>query len=164
MARVQKAYVVQRLDWQYNDNWWDINELEPVKAFTDRERAERFRLELELEKRGDCTFSPAFYAGGLRRASSRSEAELRRELEAMCLPLPPLDQDHELDWSDGDWWRAVLALVADPSAPAYYARLTGKKLSPAMYERALAVSPDQLWALFDRLRFYELVEIELERP
>jgi hypothetical protein len=162
MASIRKAYVVQRLHWEYNDNWFDLENSEAVKAFADRELAELHCAELEAAAR-TAGRTPTGFLGSLSRASSRSEAELMRELESMYLPLPPGD-DGERDWGNDTWWKEMLALVSDRSAPAYYRRFAFAKLTDAESARLIEVGPEHVWALFDRLRFHEVIEVELEVP
>lgn len=159
MASVRKAYVVQRLHWEYNDNWFDLKNSEAIRAFARRELAELHCAELEEAAR-----TPVGFLGPLARASSRSEAELVRELQSMYLPLPPRDERNELDWGDNNWWKDVLTLVSDRSAPAYYRRFASATLTDEESARLIEVGPGHVWALFDRLRFHEVIEIELEVP
>lgn len=163
MASVRKAYVVQRLHWEYNDNWFDLENSELVKAFADRQLAELYCAELEAAARTPGR-APAGFLGHLSRASSRSEAELVRELESMYLPLPARDERDKLDWANDTWWKDLLALVSDGSAPAYYRRFAGATLTDAESARLIEVGPGHVWALFDRLRFHEVIEVELEVP
>jgi hypothetical protein len=163
MASVRKAYVVQQLHWEYNDNWFDLEHSEAVRAFADRDLAELHCAELEAAARTSGR-TPVGFLGSLPRASSRSEAELVQELQSMYLPLPPRDEHDRLDWGDDTWWKDLLALLSDRSAPAYYQRFAFATLTDAESARLIEVGPEHVWALFDRLRFHEVLEIELEVP
>lgn len=160
MAR--KAFIVQSLYWNYNDNWHDVGEGEVVRAFEAWGDAERLRLELEQQARAALDRTPAKHAGGIGRASSCSEEEVLSTLRAWRLPRPPRSRYGDwLDWGDAAWWDAVMELVSDRGAPAYYNRLD-EEMTAEETELALEVGPEDVWALFDRVRFYEIVAIELE--
>lgn len=159
MAGTRKAYIVQRLHWEYNDNWYDVRGDDVVRAFEVWEGAELLRMELEDEARRTeiGAHSPASFAGGTARASSLTDDELRERLEAWRLPLPPEgDAFH-----DGDWWRSVIALVSDRAAPAFWQRFDAAAMTDEERERAIRVGPDDVWDLFDKVRFYEVVEVEV---
>lgn len=127
-----KAYVVQRLDWQYNDSWHDLGNDEPVKAFRDRERAEAYRRELEMQSRTQQIVNAGLFGGGvLERISSLSAAEMRQRLAELGLTPPQND-----DYRDHRWW----------------ATLTGR----------FAYLAQPVRDLFDRVRWYDVVEIEVD--
>jgi hypothetical protein len=44
-------YVVQKLDWQYQDDFYMIEDELPTRAFTRRGDAEAFRRKMEIEAR-----------------------------------------------------------------------------------------------------------------
>lgn len=53
MART--VYLVQKLDWQWNDEFFVIDEEIPVKVFARLSRAEGYRQKLEAEERNKWT-------------------------------------------------------------------------------------------------------------
>lgn len=170
MSRGKKAYIVQRLYWEYNDSWWDVHGEDTVRAFELWEGAELLRMDLEEEarraslfdRRGRPSRTPAEHAGGLGRATSLGEEEVIARLRGWRLALPPEDENGGLRWDDLPWWSALLALVEDTSAPAYWERLDDPTLGDDDKAQASRVGPDDIWALFDRVRFCEVIEIELE--
>lgn len=133
-----KVYVVQRLNWQYNDNWHDLVDDEPVKAFLSRDDADAYRTLLEQQHGLDR--NPCDFAGGLRRASDLSEDEVIVRLHELGLPLPPLHpwtDDSRYDWGDGQWWSRATTLAGDARG-------------------------EQLWAIFNRCRMYEVVQADMD--
>jgi hypothetical protein len=138
------VYLVQRLHWQFNDSTYDFKRHEPVRAFRTRERAEAHRRELESEARReaeefDSSRGPGKFEMPFDPPSSLSEEELVARLAEMGLG-PPEERypgaPTIYDWSDRDWWEGCLAHLPDEQH-------------------------DRLWDLFDRQRFYEVVELEL---
>ena len=47
----QIVYIVQHLDWQYQDFLYGIEDEEPVRAFSDRRDAEEYRRQRDAEER-----------------------------------------------------------------------------------------------------------------
>lgn len=45
------VYIVQKLDWKWNDDWYLLSSDEPVIAYEDRSRAEEFAATLEAQER-----------------------------------------------------------------------------------------------------------------
>src|SRR5436305_1305447 len=134
------VYVVQEMNWDYNDEYHcPAGEGQPVKAFRDRARAEAYRHELErmpnVQGCLSCLFS---YAGAwdfedpLLRVTSLSEADLLERLRAADLPAP---EGPPFGWQA--WYEA-----------------TWSRLAPDERHR--------LYDLFDRARFYQIVEMDLE--
>jgi hypothetical protein len=137
----RKAFVVQRLCWQYNDNWHDVGNDEPVKAFIDPDAAELYRLELEGSERARHTANPYRFAGNLAQSSSLTETELVARLTELGIRPPPITTQTtppSLDFWDDAWWQNLERMA-----------------SPFQIE--------SVWQLFDRVRFFEVVEIELDR-
>jgi hypothetical protein len=135
----RKVYVVQRLSWQDNDNWHDVGDDEPVRAFTDPELAEVYRRELEEPAR-QWRGNPCRLAGGLWHCTSLSEAELLARLGELGVEPPPADAGGgppPYDFGDHEWWDNLWE-----SRPSVW---------------------HQVWDLFDRARFYEVVEVDLGR-
>ena len=132
----RKVYIVQRLDWEYNDYYFDLKNDEPVKAFTYRDYAEFYRDELEKEANWRY-WNPCDFMKGLERATSLSEDELLSRLRELGVPEPPMSEDGLVrDWLDYEWWEDAI-------------------------ERMRQWDPALLWKLFDKVRFYEVVEVEL---
>src|SRR5260370_12760137 len=97
----KKAYVVQRIDWVYNDEYYDPGHREPVKAFLDRERAESYRLQKEEIARREHEY-PMGFCGGVENATSLSETELVLRVKMLGLPIP--DPGPGNDAGTYDWW------------------------------------------------------------
>jgi hypothetical protein len=129
----RRAYVVQALTWQYNDNWYDVANDEPLKAFVDRQAVETYRTSLEHTARAQ-RGSPRRMVASLEQATSQSPDSLRFGLESLGV-APPTDL-LDLVYGDDDWWY---------------------NLRERSMERWHAA-----WDLFDRLRFFELIEIDLD--
>ena len=69
------VYIVQKLDWKYDDAFYCLSDDEPVKAFVKKRDAEAYHLMLEKEARegwqgrgrlcigenGDCDEPDAFF-------------------------------------------------------------------------------------------------------
>jgi hypothetical protein len=135
------VYVVQQLHWEYNDNWYDIRTDEPIKAFRDRDSAELHRLELEEKVRdGGYPSNPCEYAGGLAQASSLTEEQVVARLQEWGVPPPPRTTDGraQADFYDDAWWLGLR-----------------ERLSRRQFF--------DVWDLFDKVRFYEVVEINLDQ-
>lgn len=126
-----KVYVVQRLTWQYNDNWHELVDDEPVKAFASREMADEYRK--ELERQHWPPENPAKFCGGFARASTHSLEEIHIRLREMRLPLLG---DYCYHAEDERWWSRCLELAGDDRM-------------------------EELLSIFNRLRQYEVVEVEL---
>jgi len=139
------VYIVQEFQWEYNDEWFDLEGDTPIRAFVDRDMAEAYQQRREAEARASFAQSgprranfPSFF-GGFPRMSTLSEAAFQGRLQALGLPLPPEMPDGDdiaMDLSD-DWWEAVWAAVTPDLEEAF-------------------------WGLFDRLRFYEIVAVEVQ--
>jgi hypothetical protein len=132
------VYVVQEMNWEYNDEY-HFPAGEPVKAFRDRDRAEAYRRELEQAPRvQDCLSFLLNYAGAyqfddpLPRMTSLSQAELLERIDGADLPAP---QGPPYSWAD--WYE-----------------ITWGGLEPKERHR--------LYDIFDRVRFYQIVEMDLE--
>lgn len=137
----RKAYVVQRLTWQYNDNWHDLENDEPIKAFRDPELAELHRQELEEPERENWR-NPLRAAGPMENATSLSEEQLTARLVELGIEPPPLETVDGSTYRDyfgnDEWWNRL-----------WYT-----------WRRQFV---HQVWDLFDRVRFYEVVEIDLDQ-
>jgi hypothetical protein len=143
-----KAWIVQQIQWKYTDEWFVPEGDQPVKAFLSRERAEEERVRLDAEARRevlagewgiDDTSNLGMTFGLLPEMTSLPVDELERRLAA--LGLPPFPQDAYGNGSYPDhynekWWQDAWATVGEARA-------------------------DELWGLFDKLRFAEIVEVDL---
>src|SRR5262249_18732039 len=104
----RRAYIVQQLCWQYNDNWYDIGDDEPIKAFTDPELADIYRFDLEETFRKERRNPLRLAAGPLANATSLSEEELLTRLAELGVEPPPLANDGGplvRDFWNDEWWR-----------------------------------------------------------
>jgi len=131
---IGRAYVVQRLDWQQQRYGYgnELSNDEPVKAFRSRARAEAHRCELEEGMEWTRTVNPCAWAGGVQQASSLKAVEIVRRLQAMGAPTPP-----EHDFSSNEWWNSLRHW-----------------LSPSQ-QRIVR-------ELFDKVHWFEVVEVEVE--
>jgi hypothetical protein len=140
LPNAKKVYVVQEMNWEYNDEYHSpVGEGQPVMAFRDRNRAEAYRHELEQAPRvQDCLSYLFIYAGAyqfedpLARLTSLSEAALLERIGAATLPVPKEPSCTWQQWYELNWGG----------------------LEPAERHR--------LYDLFDRARFYQIVEMDLE--
>src|SRR5437016_2985191 len=96
------VYVVQEICWEYNDEEYDQNEDQPLKAFTRREAAETYRREKEKAIWEDLISTPPVDAernwpkywscnilytfGNLSAVSSLTEEAFRAKIEELGLP------------------------------------------------------------------------------
>ena len=145
----QPLYIVQRIEWNYSDEWFYQDGDTPLKAFADRDAAERFRQEKENAARAELLENPAAEDGvwnanigatfgDWESMSSLTQDEFRQRAREIVLRDFPSQQVNGQRWVetwDSDWWRDAWA----------------------------ALSPDRtalLWNLLDRLRFFEIVEID----
>lgn len=135
----QTAYIVQRIDWGYDDEWFYPDGDTPIKAFGSWERAEHHRREQEtIQRRALQESSDNFWGknltwtfGSLEEISSLSEAEFKDRLRTLDIPQP----EHLMD--DEAWWNTV-------------------------WEKMTQEQEEAFWQLFDRLHFFTVVEVELD--
>ncbi len=154
----QTVYVVQQIRWEYSDEWFYRNGDEPIKAFTRRAIAEAHRREQEQTVREELmNISPVdeerdwpnywssnilYTFGSLESISSLTEETFRAKVQEIGLPDFPFEQFYVnagpiFNLWNNDWWiNAWEALKPDRT--------------------------DLLWNLFDRLFFFEVVEMEVE--
>jgi hypothetical protein len=133
----RKVYVVQEIHWEYNDEYYDPGLPEPVRAFRDRDRAESYRREQEVKaRRASHCSNPFHYTWSyeLPEISSLTEEEV-------------LARVRQADW-----------LV--PDGPPYDWSSWYDLMQANLPESELC----RLYDLFDRVRFYEIVEMDLEEP
>lgn len=110
--RERTVYVVQRLHWEYNDNWYDYSHSEPLRAYADREYAELMRDEAELQAQIP-TDSLIGFVGGFENATSLAPETILAFLRARGAPEPPLAGDTQWNWNDEEWWLAVREQLDD---------------------------------------------------
>jgi hypothetical protein len=135
------VYLVQKLHWEYNDNWFEREGDEPVKAFESRDDAllwaelleDEARRELEKGEGVGFSANPLRVFGGTERATSLTYDALWEKLDEAALLYPPPNDD----LYEQAWWRAL-------------------------WPRITPVQRDWLWSLLDGVRFYEVIETELE--
>lgn len=145
---MRTLYLVQEINWNYDDQWFYEDGETPRKAFADRAAAEAFRAAQENVQREKLIAVPltdkyeewsgnlVVTFGGVREVSSLPADELDNRLAA--LGVPPLPKGYGAkDWNNS-WWRALW------------------ETRPTVTER------DPVWRLFDKVRFYEIVEVEAE--
>jgi hypothetical protein len=133
--RRQKVYVVQQIDWEYNDEYYDPGLPEPVRAFRDRGRAEAYRQEQEVKARRAAHCDNPFtytWSYELPDISSLTEEEVLARVRQANWPVP---DGPPYAWSD--WYDTMQALLPESELC-------------------------RLYDLFDRVRFYEIVEMDLE--
>lgn len=133
--RMKKAYVVVKMYWQYNDNWHDLGDDEPIKAFADRDAAEVLRLQLEEPER-ERWRTPFFTNCAVENLTSLS---LNQLLQAMGDLVAEEGVPPPTELVDDTWWSGFL-----------------KRTSPRIFHK--------VWDLFDRVRFYQTVEVEVADP
>lgn len=143
-----KAWIIQQVNWRFTDEWFAPDGSEPLRAFMSRARAEAElqRMEQEarasiLENEDECGFSTnlGITFGELEDMTSLSATELDRQvIELGLTPFPKYGPEGDIytDYYNEAWWESAW-------------RTLGKSRAAS------------LWELFDRIRFYELVEVEL---
>jgi hypothetical protein len=129
------VYVVQKLDWEFSDEYFfTVGGLE-LRAFRDPDRAEAYRRELErAARRGEVEddLGNPFSAHGLGlEAQSSLEADRFRDALRSHGIDPPDDHDFYSWWVD-----------------------EGKRLAPDQRQ--------VVWDLCDQVQLYEVVEQEVE--
>jgi hypothetical protein len=139
------AFVVQEIGWNYNDEYFyrgsdGETDDRPVRAFRTREGAEAHRRALEADREGMEQLNPFEFGQSLAAVTSLTSRELARRLTALGLEPPDIEPDEDdggeewLGWFE--WWQdAGEQLTAEQNA--------------------------QVWNLLDRIRFYEVLEVEL---
>lgn len=143
------VYLVQHLNWKYNDEQTVPEAVTVQKAFARREAAEAYRDELTRRRiEGGVHFQNPFdfNEGRFRQITGRTETEMIDHFRGLGLPVPPEqtpDPDDpdgtRYDWKDFEWWEAVSDRL-----------------------EAGDIDPVRFWAGFDRVQYFEIVETELE--
>jgi hypothetical protein len=124
------VFVVRKHLWWYNDEWDEIVSRDPILTFRDRDKAEKHRQELERQARreGEGTQYNPFNMAGFGPEDQTSLTHEQLVVAVEALGLEP---------PDGHWWHDW------------------------WYNNHPSFTPEQreaLWALFDRLSFYEVVK------
>ena len=126
------VYVIVPRNYEYDDNYYNLEGYEgPCGGFLSLAEAEKERQKLEAESFAQIRRFWEYSQEGLEGLTSRSQEELVRELAALGF-------DPETDFARLDFGPAG-PFVADPPANLM----------------------EKLTGLFDRLRFYEIVEIQV---
>ena len=133
------VYVVQRIDWEYNDEFnerYDPTELNSLQSFLTREKAEAYRQRLERERRGDenpFSYGDSPDLGGY---STLSADAFRTRIEAAGLSIIPPNRRSSAGFNYWDWYDG---------------------LNEAEQRHAV-------WDALDLVRFYEIepMKVELE--
>jgi hypothetical protein len=132
-----KAYIVRRLNWWYNDEFYDYTVPgETLCAFRSRDKAEDHRRQLEAQARG--TETPFDYGDSFEDITNLSDEEIERRFAAADI-VYPTEADDE-GWDRGEW-RIWWEENVDEWTPE---------------QRQAA------WDVFEEVRFFEIVEIEIE--
>ena len=129
-----KAYIVQRIGWNYNDEYFYRGEGEeddvPVKAFRDRARAEAHLRQLHDEEAADWVgLNPFEFGRRLADVTSLSGAELAARVQALGFPPPQVNDEIGEGYVWFEWWNEAMG--------------------------------DAVWQLLDRIRFFEIIEIDV---
>jgi len=148
----QIVYLIQRINWGYDDEWFYPDGETPYHAFADRERAEAALKDLERQAQTEL-LTPQGSAeglngnlyltfGGREVVTSLSWKQLNDRLHTMGLASYPFREDMDFGgfsiYRDNDWWRSL-------------------------WQKAESIGQlDVVWELFDRIRFFEIVEVEWE--
>jgi hypothetical protein len=124
------VYVVQRLSWEYGDDFYYRRPEEdaPMKSFLSREKAERHRRELEWEHVKASGINPFGYVD----AALEERTSLPMPLFLARLREAGLETGGDGEDARFDFWE--------------------------QYEKLPDESKRQVWLATDRVRFFELVE------
>lgn len=99
----ETIFVVQRMHWQYNDNWYDpLPHGETLKGFRRREAAEAWRQKMEEEWRADSDAwkNPFKYA-----SLEHWEQLTSLTMSEFALLVADMGVDPPLaEWPWADWW------------------------------------------------------------
>lgn len=128
------AYVVQRLSWEYGDDFYYRRPEEdaPMKTFLDRNKAEAYRKELEWEHVRASKINPFGYV----------DAALE---ERSSLPLPELLERFR-----------TAGITLEGEGDQRYVELW------TQYEQLPDEGKRMVWLAVDRLRFFELIEMTID--
>lgn len=149
MSNPWQVYVVVRIGWRVDvqganftwfvPDWREVDygedrRLVPAAAFADRAAAEAHSRALELEAAR--LFNPFWQIMPFQSLTHLPEPDFRHRLAALVAPVPldPLTVDPRPGWHD--WWDEHMPTWSDETLAA-------------------------VWALFDRVRFYEVLELDL---
>lgn len=144
-----KAWIIQLIFWKYTDEWFVPEGTQPQRAFTSRTRAEAELQRQEQEARAAIVTGADEFGltanigrtfGALENITSLSLEELEQRMIVLGLsPFPRrrfANGGSYIDSGDDAWWENAW-------------RQFGKNRT------------ESFWALFDRIHFYEIVEVDL---
>ena len=144
---MRTLYLVQEVNWVYDDQWYYEDGAIPRKAFASRADAEAYRLSRESESRESIAAADeekGYWSQNLEETfgsfdalTTLGEDELDLRLRALGLPEYTLGGNAGPGGNSG-WWRNLWAATGMPE------------------------KRDAVWQLFDKVRFHEVVEVEAE--
>jgi hypothetical protein len=128
------VYVVQRLSWEYGDDFYYRRPEEdaPMKSFLDRKKAELHRRELEWEYVRVAKINPFAYVD----LALEDRSSLPMPVFLARLREAGIESAGEGDEARFDFWE--------------------------QYEKLPDANKRQVWLATDRVRFYELLELEVD--
>ena len=135
---VRTVYIIQKIDWEFDDDWHNIEEDTPIKAFARRDDALAFCREQEsIARTSFITGNLGRYFGGYYRMSTQPYAAFLANLRANDISIPDTAGNETNDswFFDFAWW-------------------------DDLWQRLPLEKHDWLWSLFDRVQFYEVIETE----
>jgi hypothetical protein len=137
----EKLYVIQRIDWHYNDEQMIPGTLNLLKAFRSKERAEAHRQELEAQARADTDrhwnyVMDFLFGDGLDAVTTLKEEQLLAHIARFGIEPPPKDGP-QCRWNHYYWWEELR-----------------DRLDVETLRRFLEP--------FDRRQYYQVVETEME--
>ncbi len=133
-GKTMTVYLVQRLNWEYGDDFYYRNEAQdaPMRTFRDRARAEALRRDLEWQHVRDSQINPFGYVD----ASLEERSSLPRDQLLARLREAGLQPEGEVDEARMDLWSQYDALPDE--------------------QRRL------VWDAVDRFRFFQVVEMSVD--
>jgi len=143
------VYIIHAIHWKYDDEWYYRDGEGPIRAFAHRESAERFCKEQEAEARadllsqelsdefGDWTGNLYTTFGSLEAITSLTRTELDKHLYRMGIPGFPVGNDSDGGFQN-PWWKDLWSIGTS------------------------VAEQEEKWALFDKVRFYEVIAMEVE--
>ncbi|SRR5579871_6153829 len=139
--RREKLYVIQQIDWDYNDQQMIPDRLNLLQAFRGKERAEAYRQELEAQARADIdrhreNVLDFLWADGLASITHLNEEKLLAHIARFGIEPPPKN-GAQYRWNHYHWWADILY-----------------QLETDALRRFLEA--------FDRRQYYQVVETEME--
>lgn len=160
----KKIYVVQETQWGYTDEWHYADGNNPVKAFLSREMAEQHCRERENAARiglmtsGNYSWGHNLIVtfGAWDKITSLTLPEFKTQIQAFRLPELPLYPDLPM-YEDGSYEDTHSSMEYDSVYTDFWGHGWWEKAWATLSEEQV----DAFWSLFDRLHFYEVVEVEV---